>query len=195
MTFSKVNPAGWTDNTTSANAAQLGGMDTNQSRAVDGAAGGTYTPTNPIQINGAGLGSDNLLSSTVTGILQRSPSGRWPRRFSSTTILDVAAPQLVDMSYDHYYRGAPAHANNITILLATATGQVPTTGDVIEIVREGNPAAPAVTFTIASEVAPGVPLARFPDAAGPWQAYPLYTAMFWWTGAVWLSFRWSNGVF
>lgn len=192
MTFSKAKPAGWTDNIDTPNAAQLGTIDTNQSRAIDGAAGGAYAPTNPVQINGAGLSSDNLLSSTITGILQRAPNGRLPRRFNTSTIIDNVAPVIVDMTYDVYY--APAgHLNNLTVRLATATGQLPTTGDVLKIVRDGNAGA-VVTLVIESEAAPGVPIATIPDGPGAWQASTLYSASFWWDGLVWRSLRWSNAV-
>lgn len=54
MSFSRQGPTGgWVDNTTVITATQQNGIDVNQSRAVDGTAGGDYTPTGKIRIGGA----------------------------------------------------------------------------------------------------------------------------------------------
>jgi hypothetical protein len=54
MSFSRVNPGGWGlfEVLTSS---QMNQIDINQSRAVDGFAGGTYTPSDPIEFGGAGV--------------------------------------------------------------------------------------------------------------------------------------------
>lgn len=54
MSFSRVNPGGWGlfEVLTSS---QMNQIDINQSRAVDGFAGGTYTPSDPINFGGAGV--------------------------------------------------------------------------------------------------------------------------------------------
>lgn len=55
MTFSRLNATGWTDDVSTFTAAQANGIDINQSRAVDGNAGGAYLPSAAIQIGGSGL--------------------------------------------------------------------------------------------------------------------------------------------
>jgi hypothetical protein len=54
MAFTRAKMAGWSlgEKLTSAQQNQI---DTNQSRAIDGHAGGTYTPSAPIVIGGSGL--------------------------------------------------------------------------------------------------------------------------------------------
>ena len=51
MTFSRANASGWGFNT-KLTAAQANTIDLNQSRAVDGYAGGNYTPSSPVWITG-----------------------------------------------------------------------------------------------------------------------------------------------
>jgi len=55
MSFSRVKPGGWgtKDDLTSS---QLNQLDTNASKAVDGAVGGTYEPGAPIDVDGDGGG-------------------------------------------------------------------------------------------------------------------------------------------
>jgi len=52
MAFSRVNPTGYTNDNSTITAAQANQLDINQSRAIDGTAGGTYTPTGQIIISG-----------------------------------------------------------------------------------------------------------------------------------------------
>jgi hypothetical protein len=59
----------FTDNVTVVTASFLNWVRTNLPKAVDGVGGGTYTPSDTITINGAGLRSDNIHTSTVTGSL------------------------------------------------------------------------------------------------------------------------------
>jgi hypothetical protein len=192
MTFSLIKAAGWYDNIQSLTAAEIGAFDLNQSRAVDGAAGGIYSPAGTIQVNGSGFGSDRLTNVTATGVLQRAASARWVWRTSTTTILDQAAAQVLDMSYDTY-RTTIDHANNINIRLAVTTGQQPTEGDILQVVRIGIPTAPR-TFIIYSEEAPAAPLAQFPVAAGGVQSNTVYMGEFWFTGATWVPLRLSADV-
>jgi hypothetical protein len=55
MTIVRVNPGNWTDDTTTISAAQINGIDTNTTRAIDGTDGGTYNPTATILVGGQGL--------------------------------------------------------------------------------------------------------------------------------------------
>lgn len=52
MTFSRVKPAGWLQDEL-LTPAQINGLDINQSNAIDGAAGGIYSPGADIQLPGA----------------------------------------------------------------------------------------------------------------------------------------------
>ena len=64
MSFTRAKPAGWVtlDQLTPA---EINQIDTNQSNAIDGAAGGDYTPTNPI-----GLSNDLEIKSGADLIIE-----------------------------------------------------------------------------------------------------------------------------
>lgn len=54
MTFSRAKSAGWSNDVDTITATEINAIDTNQSRAVDGFAGGIYTPTGSCYIQGTG---------------------------------------------------------------------------------------------------------------------------------------------
>lgn len=69
MTFARAKPGGATDDISVITANEFDTVDVNQSRALDGTAGGPYSPTSPIGIGNAGLRLDdnnNLLLSSRT---------------------------------------------------------------------------------------------------------------------------------
>lgn len=195
MTFSTIKAAGWTDNLESASAAELNALDTNQALAVDGSRGGSWAPGSTLQIDGSGFGSNALRDITVSGILTRTSTGRWVWRTSTSTITNIeATPQVVDMKYDTYRLGV-AQTANIVVHLAVTTGQTPTTGDMIQVVRDGIPGV-AKTFKIYSEEspAPAPPVAEFPSAVGGSQSNEIYMAEFWFNGVTWKPMRLSCDV-
>ncbi len=140
MTFSRAKPLGYTDDLDVITAAQADQIDTNQSQAVDGVGGGTYSPGAPIEINGAGLSSNNLQTSTIgaNATLTRVATGHMPRLIDTTTVADVAAEQILFPIADKYIID-PTHTNGLTLSLSGTTGggtDVPP-GTVIELVRIG----------------------------------------------------------
>ncbi len=56
MTFARAKPGGYTDDVDLLPADEIDTIDVNQSRAVDGNAGGTYAPSAKIEFNGLGFG-------------------------------------------------------------------------------------------------------------------------------------------
>lgn len=68
MAFPRQKPTGYTDDVDVIKGSEATGIDTNQSNAIDGAAGGSYTPTGPINITDAGGGGlgDVDVTGTVT---------------------------------------------------------------------------------------------------------------------------------
>jgi len=195
---SRAKPPGFTNNVTLPKSAQVEIIDANQASNVDGDAGGTYTPTVAMRIEGAGLGSDGLLASTITGTLQRVSTGRWQPAVDTTTIVvgDGATPQILDMSADIYLTTIDHAAQNVIIHLAdTVTGELPGTGDVIEVVRIGVPSA-AKSFEIFAESAPAARIGAFPQTwpAGGNQLHKVYSAKYWYDGATWQPLRFSSDV-
>jgi hypothetical protein len=193
MPHERVKPPGWTGDITQPRAAQLGLLDTKQLTLLDGAAGGTVVPTSALRIEGAGFGSDDLRTTTITGTLQRANTGRWERRVSTATILDQAAAQVLDCSYD-VYRTTIDHANDIVIHLSMTTGQTPATNDIIEVIRVGVPSVPH-SFQIYAESFPLVRVGAFIQvpAAGN-QANQVYSARYFFNGTTWCPLRFSDDV-
>lgn len=74
MTFARAKPTGWTDDVDSISATEINTIDVNQSNAVDGAAGGTYTPSADVSI--ASLKSPSLKETTVIESLILGTLGR-----------------------------------------------------------------------------------------------------------------------
>lgn len=64
MTFSRAFPTGATDLVSTFPATKVNTIDVNQSRGIDGTAGGTYAPSDPIIINGDGLQAA-ILAATI----------------------------------------------------------------------------------------------------------------------------------
>lgn len=61
MTFTRVKPAGWTDDIDTITAAELNALDINITRAIDGNAGGSYSPSANINVtDGSGGGFGNM---------------------------------------------------------------------------------------------------------------------------------------
>lgn len=160
MTFSRAKPTGWTDDIDTITASQINQIDTNQSRAVDGAAGGLYTPSPAIDIVG--------LNATTQNLFIRGAQSQHPLRVDSTTITDVAASlpspgQVLDITVDVYYvDGSVAATGNWTLTLAVGSSAVaPVNGTVVRIVRFLNG---AFTIDIESEGGASNPVATIPAA-------------------------------
>lgn len=132
MSFSRVKPAGWTDNLDTITASQMNTLDTNVSNAVDG-RGGTYTLTSTLEFNGAsgvklsGSGSAarlqygsrsitrhfafNASSSSANWERANTPRGAWQNTASGGT-LDIALEGLPN----------GAVLNTLTLLWVGAAG-------------------------------------------------------------------------
>lgn len=134
MSFSRVKPAGWTDNVDTVTASQLNTLDTNVSNSVDG-RGGTYTLSSTLEFNGtfgvklAGSGSAARLqygsrsitrhfafnATTTSGNWARTttPRGSWHNTATGGT-LDIALESLpngaVLDSLALLWAGAAGHA-------------------------------------------------------------------------------------
>ncbi len=101
MTFSRVKPGGYTDDIDLLPAAELDQLDINTSQAVDGTAGGSFSPSSALQFGGSGielLGSSNIaLASRV--INRRQSMAAFT---SAPTVWEVTNPliwqNLIDSS-------------------------------------------------------------------------------------------------
>jgi hypothetical protein len=186
MTFSRAKPAGWTDDIDTITAAQVNQIDTNQSRALDGTAGGTYSPVPPLNING--------LTATTIGVFTRGPLAQHPMRFDTTTILDTALAQVldtqpVDIFYIDTWASGP-FANSLDLELGILSPAIaPIRGQVVTIAV---PAANGSTIDIKPEgggVIATIPAAYSLQAAGS----PLY-AKFIYDGSTWRRLEFSGDV-
>lgn len=193
MARARANQIGWASGTTILRARHVALFDAHQVASLDGDSGGTYTPTTPLRIEGAGFGSDALNDTTITGTLQRAVTGRWQRRVDTTTIQDVPGSQLLDMSYD-VYRTEIDHANDIVLVLAVTSGNTPGTGDEIEVIRQGIPNVPHA-FQIWAEDDLVTRIGVFIQAppAGN-QLNQVYSARYFFNGTTWVPLRFSADV-
>lgn len=103
MTFTRQKPAGWADGDT-LTATQITNIDANLSNAIDGSAGGVYTPATALQVGGAGLRMDNCVGHGVTGDYDLSgATASLAYRVDRATIDPAASANVtIDVSYDIY---------------------------------------------------------------------------------------------
>ena len=106
MTFSRVNPIGWADGER-LTSDQMDQLDTNMTKAVDGAAGGTYALTAPLAFTGKPLSARTLepvqivstALSSVDVATYRNLYITWPSSTTTTLTfsLTVAEGDWVDI--------------------------------------------------------------------------------------------------
>lgn len=65
MSFSRVKPGGWVE-PDPLTAAEITQLDVNASQAIDGASGGVYAPSSAIEIGGAGLIADPMVTASLS---------------------------------------------------------------------------------------------------------------------------------
>lgn len=194
MTFSRAKPTGWTDNVDTITATQINQIDLNQSRAIDGTAGGTYTPSGAVTLGGSAgvfIGAANTL--TVAGTLnvtgQENVSGQLTLSGNDAGIgLRILTANDADQNIQGATRDvvkipATLTANRAYTILATSP--LPKTGHILRVVRAdldmANTAPSNHTCTI-----------NFGGAApivfrGEKWAFVHFT----WTGSAWLPITWS----
>jgi len=111
MTFPLQKLGGWVDNIDTITGQQIGNIDTNLSRALDGASGGAYVPGAPIVIGGTGgLDIQNGVSTTMTGPVTLQGSGAHILyRVDRTTIAPTAIPTTftIDSGSDIFITSGP----------------------------------------------------------------------------------------
>lgn len=131
MTISRVKSGGWTEELDSLTAQELDSLDNNLVKAIDGDGGGTYSPTNPIIIGGAGIQINRLGDSVLSGNFQFSGDNacmRW--RYSTFT---GTADVTIGVEYDEWH-SVDTFDNNRTVTLRSATGSpLPSAGNKIRV--------------------------------------------------------------
>lgn len=115
MTFARQGPTGgWVDNTTVITATQQNGIDVNQSRAVDGTAGGDYTPTGKVRFGGA-----NGLEVYGTGA-----ASRYQLASRSITRVNKSAWQFLAGDWAETVTTSAGLPTNLTLVNLVAGGRV-----------------------------------------------------------------------
>lgn len=118
MTFSRVKSMGYIDDVSVIPAAEINAIDTNQSEAIDGASGGTYTLSSPLVLDGAGvkIGSDGGIgiaelritgpvtivgdAATIRWRTQQLSGGSQPVDGSTTDVFLTQSPTGSAITYD-----------------------------------------------------------------------------------------------
>lgn len=103
MTFSRVNPSGWSDGQL-LTASQMNDLDSDHADAIDGAAGGTYSPSSAITISGSGL--------TVAGALTASGASNYPALSPTRTLTGIISMAPIDNALSG---AAPAWGQTLSI--------------------------------------------------------------------------------
>lgn len=193
MTFSRAKPTGWTDNVDTITAAQINQIDLNQSRAIDGNAGGTYTPSGALTLGGSAgvtIGASNTLAvagalnvsgtETVTGqvVLSGNNAGIGLRLLT----LGDADQTVQGATRDVLMIPVTLTANRAYTILGTSP--VPKTGHVLRIVRASvnmaNTAPSNHTCTL-----------NFGGTFLVFQGEKWAYLHLMWTGSQWLPITWS----
>lgn len=193
MTFSRAKPTGWTDNVDTITAAQINQIDLNQSRAIDGNAGGTYTPSGALTLGGsAGVtitasntlavaGSLNVSGTeTVTGqvVLSGNNAGIGLRLLT----LNDADQSVQGATRDVLQIPATLTGNRAYTIQGTSP--VPKTGHVLRIVR----ASIDISSTKPSNHTATL---NFGGTALVFRAEKWAYLHLMWTGSQWLPITWS----
>lgn len=193
MTFSRAKPTGWSDNVDTITAAQINQVDLNQSRAIDGNAGGTYTPSAAITLAGnAGItiGASNTLTvagsmvvsgtETVTGqvVLSGNNAGIGLRLL----MLNDADQTVQGATRDVLTIPATLTANRAYTILGTTP--VPKTGHVLRIARASIDMANTAPSNHTCSISFGA--TAFVFRGEKWAYLHLM-----WTGSQWLPITWS----
>jgi hypothetical protein len=141
--FSRVKPAGWAFGEILASS-HMNAIDTNQSNAVDGSAGGTYAPSTRIRFNGAGFacgtvseftGTNTTLGANVTQIGTLSSQAlsviATSQFWAPVTFLDPVSMASASLSGALSVTGAATFSGATTTAgLATFNGAVRTNAQV-----------------------------------------------------------------
>lgn len=193
MTFSRAKPTGWTDNVDTITAAQINQIDLNQSRAIDGNAGGTYTPSGALTLGGSAgvtIGASNTL--TVAGALDVSGT----ETVTGQVVLSgnnagIGLRLLTLNDADQTVQGATRDVLMIPVTLTgnraytiLGTSPVPKTGHVLRIVRASVNMANTAPSNHVSTILFGGTALNF--RAEKWAHLHLM-----WTGSQWLPITWS----
>lgn len=114
MTFPLQKPGGWTDDIDTITGQQITNIDVNLSNALDGAAGGVYSPSSLLTIGGSGgLDIQNGASTVMTGpVTLQGPAAHILYRIDRTTIAPSGVPTTftIDSASDVYISTAPCQA-------------------------------------------------------------------------------------
>ena len=167
MTFPIQKPGGWTDDIDTITGQQITNIDTNLSNALDGASGGSYTPTDKIVIGGVGgLDIQNGIGTTMTGpVVLQGAAAHILYRIDRSTIAPTAAPTtfVVDTSHDIYFANAPC-VNTCAVGVNISNGalQIPTEGQRIVIRKFPDTVNDTTAMTIHQDTSGGAQIISLP---------------------------------
>lgn len=187
MTFSRARAQGWVDDVDSIAAAEQNQIDTNASRGADMTAGGTYTPSSPVEVNGSGIKSDNIGDSTLQGTLALNvavaDAARVPTRYNDSfpgnTSLTLRGG--AEDVYDIYeWTGTVTAGRTWTLSVAGAVdGEIcrfvtnHSDAFAIDIASDGGAANPIATFPSGGSITGAASTMwvdlRYDSSAGEWK--------------------------
>ena len=161
MTFSRANGSGWglNDKLTSAEANQI---DVNQSRAVDGYAGGTYTPTGNIDVSKlrADLQGACTLAGTasLTGVSGASCSMPSGTTFSSAGKTALGGASLPGSNGQTNLGGTTTAVSGATVSIASGATLAVANGASCTVGTSGMTCGGVIALSGIGRIAPRVPV-------------------------------------
>ena len=194
MSFTRAKPAGYVDDVDVVTAAELNQIDTNQSRAIDGNAGGTYTSSGAIALNGSAgfsVGASNPM--TVNGTLALAGATTCTGRISLSgndagfglrVYAAGDAPETIQGArYDVVL--VPATLTGDRTYTISATTPVPVTGHMLRIARSSEDMVNTAPSAHEATIAWGGS-ANFQMQDSKWAFVHLL-----WSGSEWVPIAWS----
>lgn len=193
MTFTRALPAGWTDGVDPITAPQLNQIDVNISRALDGAAGGTYLPAGSLVLDGsAGVTVGTGITFTVAGSLNMSGTQTQTNGLVLSGNGQLSQRMFTAPDADLTFQGGryevfriPATLTGDRTYTVLATSPVPVTGHMLKIVRtlrdlsSAKPSSHRATVDFGGAV----------DTDFLEDKFAFWTIM--WDGAAWYPVEWS----
>ncbi len=185
MTFGRAKNQGWTNDVDTITGPELEILDVNQSRALDGTAGGVYSPSSELAVNGSGLSTDNLQDSTFNGdVIVRGRldldgnGGRITKRVDTSTLGDADAD--ITLSNDIWITSGTLTAFRTYTLRHTGIAAV--AGDTVTVVFRN---AGLQDVTVENEAASTIFIYNGSGGANRAAATVV------WDGAAWRVISWS----
>jgi hypothetical protein len=167
MTFPVQKPGGWTDDIDTITGSEITNIDVNLSNAIDGGAGGAYTPSSTITIGGSGVRILNGVRTVMNGpVILQGAQASIQYRLDTTTISPsgVATSFTVDTSNDVYIASAECGAICRVAINISQVGFIAPQDGYRMVIKKfrGNPVTDVAELSLRQDVVAGPTIITLP---------------------------------